>query len=344
MLIRIFPQKDYAVSRLRSALIFLLLNKTKNNMRILDFYREYPDEKSCRSAFKAYREKVGITCRKCGGTTHYWKSKREQWECRNCTHRTTLKSGTLMENSKLSFQYWFIAMHLLSSTKKSFSAKEVQRQLGHKRYEPIWAMLHKIRSVMGLRDNEYELCDEIELDEGFFETVSPDRDRDIPLKRGRGSEKQTTVLVLAESKTVDNPELSKKYSTDRKLGFIKMKVIHSLKMQEVTPKVNDNVATGSTILSDGSNSYNELKKHHEHRPRVVLPKESSKVLPWVHKTISNAKRLLLDIHHRIDDDFLENYLNEFCFKLNRRYFDNLFDRVMVAAVSYRWNYLGERCG
>ncbi len=42
----------------------------------------------------------------------------------------------------------------------------------HKRYEPIWAMLHKLRIVMGLRDEEYILQEEVELDEGFFETVS----------------------------------------------------------------------------------------------------------------------------------------------------------------------------
>jgi len=322
----------------------LCCNNTRNNMRILDFYREYPDEESCRLAFKSYREKVGISCKKCGGKKHYWKLKREQWECKICSHRTTLKSGTVMENSKLSFQYWFIAMHLLTSTKKSFSAKEVQRQLGHKRYEPIWAMLHKIRSVMGLRDDTYSLCGEIELDEGFFETVSLKRDKKSPLKRGRGSEKQTTVLVLAESKKVEDSKLSKKYNTDRKLGFIKMKVIQSLKMQDITHQVNKSVVAGGNIISDGSNSYNELKNYHVHHPHVVPPKESSKVLPWVHKTISNAKRLLLDIYHRIDDDFLQNYLNEFCFKVNRRYFDDQFDRVMIAAVSFRWNYLGETNG
>ena len=65
----------------------------------------------------------------------------EKWECKQCGHRTTLRSGTVMQSSKLPFQYWFLAMHLLTSTKKSFSAKEIQRQIGHKRYEPIWAMV-----------------------------------------------------------------------------------------------------------------------------------------------------------------------------------------------------------
>jgi len=39
-------------------------------------------------------------------------------------------------------------------------------------------MMHKISSVMGLRDNEYTLKDKIELDEGFFETVTPKSTQD----------------------------------------------------------------------------------------------------------------------------------------------------------------------
>jgi hypothetical protein len=53
--------------------------------------------------------------------------------------------------------YWYIAMHLMTSTKKGFSAHELKRQLGHKRYEPIWAMMHKIRESMGLADAKFIL-------------------------------------------------------------------------------------------------------------------------------------------------------------------------------------------
>ena len=51
----------------------------------------------------------------------------------------------------------------------------------------------------------------------------------------------------------------------------------------------------------------------------------------------NSKRLLLDVHHRIDADFLQNYLNEFCYKFNRRYIDNPMDRLIIAGVNHRWN-------
>jgi DNA-directed RNA polymerase subunit RPC12/RpoP len=133
MLIRYFPQQN--VNRLRSE--FVVLIKNTRTMRILEFYNKFPTEESCKEKFKEYRLKEGIRCTRCEGTHHYWKKKREQWECKRCARRITLKSGTVMENSKLPYQYWFIAMHLLTCTKKSFSAKEVQRELGHNRYEPI---------------------------------------------------------------------------------------------------------------------------------------------------------------------------------------------------------------
>lgn len=163
-------------------------------MSIIDFFKDYPSEVECREKFRFMREKEGVVCKKCNYKEYYWKKDKEQFECKKCRFRTTLRSGTVMHSSKLSFQYWFIAMHLLTSTKKSFSAKEVQRQLGHKRYEPIWAMLHKIRSVMGLRDDEYLLSNTVEIDEGFFETVNTHQDKNQEVKkRERGAETKQGV-------------------------------------------------------------------------------------------------------------------------------------------------------
>jgi hypothetical protein len=66
------------------------------------------------------------------------------------------------------------------------------------------------------------------------------------------------------------------------------------------------------------------------------------MLPWVHKAISNAKRLLLDVHHRIDDDFLQNYLNAYVFKLNTRHFIVLFHRVLSLLLHKNGIALGKQ--
>jgi len=74
-------------------------------MKLIEFTKYFPDEESCKTAFKAYLLEQGISRAKCGNTSHYWKQYREQWECKSCQHRTTLKSGTVLHGSKLPFQY-----------------------------------------------------------------------------------------------------------------------------------------------------------------------------------------------------------------------------------------------
>ncbi len=238
-------------------------------------------------------------------------------------------------------------MMMLTSTKKSFSALEVQRQLGHLYYEPIWYMLHKIRYAMGKRYDNYTLCNEIELDEGFFEIVpnKDNRDRiaielkenDGKYKPGKGSQKQAIVLVMAESKMVA-PSKKYKYKPNKKVGYIKMQLLDDLRKATTNEQVDKVIGKQASVVTDGANNYNDLNdKLGDHKAVIAeVKKEASKILPWVHIAISNAKRLFLDIHHSIGNDYLQSYLDEYCYKFNRRYSDSVFDRGVITSVSCKW--------
>jgi transposase-like protein len=276
-----------------------------------------------------------VICPQCAHQEHYWKNDKECYECKQCRYRQSLRANTVMHGSQLPFRYWFIAIHLLTGTKKSFSALELQRQLGHKYYDPVWAMVHKLRMIMGKRDEEYSLSGVLELDEGFFSTEVKADEKDEPLKRGRGSQKKSKVLVMAESAPVEGK--TKPNRKSRKAGSIKMIVIDDLKSETITTQVQENVCNEAVIDSDHSTSYVKLKDVvKEHRPQVIPKTKVGEVLPWVHIAISNAKRQLLHIYHSIKPEYLQSYLNEFCYKFNRRYFgERLFDRLMIASVSYK---------
>ena len=57
-------------------------------------------------------------------------------------------------------------------------------------------------------------------------------------------------------------------------------------------------------------------------------------LKWVHIAISNAKKNLLGNYHKIKRKYLQLYLNEFIYKLNRRYFgDRLLKRLIIANIT-----------
>jgi len=190
---------------------------------------------------------------------------------------------------------------------------------------------------MGIRDDQYQLIGTLELDDGFFSTDKKPQDKDQPQKRGRGSQKKSKVLVMAESEPVKDKTTKK--GKPRKVGHIKMLVMEDLKPDTVTPLVEKNVSDDVKIDSDDSTSYNKLAEVvAEHKPKVVAKEDINKDLPWVHLAISNAKRMLLDVYHHIAPEYLQSYLNEFCYKFNRRYFgENLFDRLLIACVSFKNN-------
>ena len=303
-------------------------------MSIPDFIEKFPDEASCKAKFKEYRDQTGVLCSKCGGKEHYWKKDKEQYECKSCKTRTTLKSGTVMHKSKLPFRYWFIAMHLLTSTKKNFSAKEIQRQLGHKRYHPIWHMVQKLRESMGKRDGEYILAGRIELDECYFSAEVPADRKDKPGNRGRGSKKISKVFVMAESELVESPKKGKK---SMRVGYLKMKVLEDLKSETINDLVKKLAADTTEVDTDDSTPYVDLKEYISRHNSHVIPKEKGgEILPWVHIVIDNEKRQLLNTFHAVKPEFLQNYLDEFCYKFNRRYnSETSFNRLLVACVSYK---------
>ena len=307
-------------------------------MKIFEFNKYFPDEAACRRKFKEMRDKEGVMCQHCGSHDVVWLESKQQYQCKHCRHRTTLRSGTVMHGSKLPFHYWFIAMHLLTATKKSISAAELQRQLGHNRYQPVWELMHKLRSVMGKRDDKYTLKGCIELDEGFFSTEIPKEKKDEKLKAGVGSQRKSKVMVIAESTPVDVE--SKKGMKPKSVKHIKMIVIPDEKAKTIDVVAANSIDKESCLTTDNHRSYIHFKDMFtEHKSQVIDPKDIGKVLPWVHIAISNSKTLLADMYHGVKPEFLQEYLNEFCYKFNRRYFgEDLFERLVMIAASYRTDF------
>lgn len=118
-------------------------------MDLIKFIKHCGDEEKCKKLFKSYQDSAGVNCKNCGCKKYYGISSVDKYECSDCHFQTTLRSGTLLEASKLTYQYWIYAIYLMTMTKKSISALEMQRQLDHKRYDPIWAIRHKSKSHNG---------------------------------------------------------------------------------------------------------------------------------------------------------------------------------------------------
>ncbi len=299
-------------------------------MNLFSFTANFESEEACRIHYKEQRDKIGVLC-KCGSKAHFWIKSIWSYECKSCRSRTSLRSGTIMQSSNLSFLIWYKTMFLLSATKKGFSSKEIQKQLGLKRYEPVWAMVHKLRKAMGNRDARYTLEGMIEFDEGYFTVESSEVEQDKGI-RGRGAAGKQNVAIMAESTPLEDIDTGKKSSHCR---YFKAKVLTDHTKAQVNDLIKESIDEKSIVFTDQSTSYVDIADFVELHITEKSDKATTKeTLKWVHITISNAKRNFLGNYHKIKGKYLQLYLNEFVYKLNRRYFeDKLFDRLVIANIT-----------
>ena len=300
-------------------------------MNLFSFTANFTDEESCRLHFKSERNKQGVVCKICKHSAHYWIKSRWSYECKKCRHRTSLRSGTIMESSNLSFLTWYKTMFLLSATIKGFSSKEIQKQLGLKRYEPVWAMVHKLRKAMGNRDSKYTLEGMIETDEGYFSVEASEIEKSKGI-RGKGAKGKSNVAILAESTPLEDIDTGK---TSTQCRYFKAKVLNNHTSKEIDKTLQESIDTKSIVFTDKSTSYVNIADYVEfHITEKSTKKSTKETLRWVHITISNAKRTLLGNYHKIKGKYLQLYLNEFIYKLNRRYFgERIFERLVVANIT-----------
>lgn len=114
-----------------------------------------------------------------------------------------------------------------------------------------------------------------------------------------------------------------------------MKVLESHDSNEINEVIKENIEEKSIVFSDKSTSYVDIADFAEAHLTEKSSNEVNKTtLKWAHIAISNAKRPFLGVYHKMKGIYLQNYLDEFCYKLNRRYFnDRLFDRVAIALIT-----------
>jgi hypothetical protein len=113
-----------------------------------------------------------------------------------------------------------------------------------------------------------------------------------------------------------------------------MKVMETHKSIEINETAAKSIDKEAILITDKSTSYEDFSAlfdtHVSFKSNAQVTKTA---LKWAHIAISNAKRNLLGVYHIMHSDYFQNYLNEFCYRLNRRYFGKkLFDRMTIAIV------------
>jgi transposase-like protein len=114
----------------------------------------FTNETVAREALEAVAWPNGPTCPHCGNAEPEkiaklaTKSARPGLHyCNECKGQFTATVGTVFERSKIPLSKWWLAMHLIGSSKKGISSHQLHRMLGVS-YKSTWFMTHRIREAM----------------------------------------------------------------------------------------------------------------------------------------------------------------------------------------------------
>ncbi len=286
---------------------------------LMDFFTTFTTEEACERYLMQMRWPDGMPCLQCGGKDFYPRLKdRRAYQCRSCRFFNRPTAGTIFHRTHTSLHHWFVALFLVAFDKRGVSALLLAEELGL-RYETAWAMLQRMRHAMAKRDSQYKLAQYVEMDEMFIGSPTEDK------KRGRGTE-QTPVLVAVSYMPAED---GKEY-----VGFAKLRAVKNIDAPTIIRFAKDVIEKGSTIRSDGYTVYPPLEDNgfiHDRNP--VGKRKAHVILPHVHTYISNLKAFIQGTHHGLAETHLQQYLDEFCYRFNRRKKrQEMFDRLLLACL------------
>jgi transposase-like protein len=286
---------------------------------LIDFMRMYPTEEDCRQTLFEHRWPQGFVCRRCGHTRAWYLRGRGLYECASCHYQGSLTAGTVLARTRTDLRKWFLAIWLLASTKKAPSAAELARQLGVTG-KTAWLMRRKIVHAMARREGELLLRGIVELDEGYLGGKGS-----APESRGRRQLHKTTVAIAAQR------------TPGGGLGCAHLCVVENASAASLSAAAQATIANGSLVRTDAWNGYASLRSAgYDHRSRALpTGADIDEWLPWSHIVLSNFKRWTLDVFHGVGPSHLQAYLDEFCYRLNRRKErEDIFRRLLNRCLCY----------
>ena len=265
---------------------------------LLDWQKKFGTEKACAAALIKHRWPEGFMCPHCGHQKAYYMTKRRVYECCQCYHQTYITAGTLFHSTNVPLVKWFWAIYLIASDKGGISATRLAKQIGVS-WLTARRMLQKIRTAMGRRDSIYRLSDLIEFDDTYV------GGKKTGGKRGRGAAGKKPVLVAVENK-------------GKKAGFMAMEAVPTISGETVRQFLARHLQQGQTVRTDAFHALNTVGETQNHLKKVTPANEAMNWLPWVHIIIGNLKKFLNGTYHGVSSRYLQEYLDEFCYRFNRR--------------------------
>ncbi len=278
---------------------------------------QFNDENAAREYLETQRWPKGPICPHCGAFKHVYKVEANEeakirkglYHCNDCKQQFTVTVGTVFERSKVPLHKWLAATHLMCSSKKGISAKQIERSLGVT-YKTAWFMMHRIREAM-TEPTEGKLGGGghiVEADETYIGS-NPVRKKHLLAKHGRlsGGEHKEKVVALVERN-----------------GRARSFHVNRVNSETLGPILKCQIAQDSAVMTDESGVYAAAKLGEHFAGHATVSHSKYEYARGINFTnnvegfFSILKRGMTGIYQHCSRHHLKRYLAEFDFRYTFR--------------------------
>ena len=286
----------------------------REGISLVEVTRMFPDDAAAERWFTQVRWPDGVHCPHCGsvniqdGTKH----KTMPYRCRDCRKWFSVKTGTVMQSSKLGLQVWAIASYLLTTGLKGQASMKLHRDLGITQ-KSAWHLAHRIRETWVKKNAP--MAGPVEVDETYFGGREGNKHARKKQRLGRGG---IGKAIIAGAK-------------DRDTNKVRAEVVEATDAETLQGFIADHVAPDATIYTDEAAAYKGMPfKHESVRHGTGEYVRHMAHVNGMESFWATLKRAHKGTFHKISEKHLQRYVTEFSGRHNDRKRDTIDQMTHIA--------------